>query len=178
MFYISELYNFNQVQIVEGTFSEIALVVIRNTETDFCRQFTNAYEVKNKNQLIAGVGTEYLRAFDKYEVRLLSMMEFIGVDFDYPPVYFEKLPNSFQFDYLNEYDSFNLYHSAQSFMHFTVLEMMTTNACCTEQLPDGSVNIYIYCCLGNDFVKYHITDYRSFITLYTKYNIFKARRMQ
>lgn len=79
MFYISELYNFNQVQIVEGTFSEIALVVIRNTETDFCRQFTNAYEVKNKNQLIAGVGTEYLRAFDKYEVRLLSMMEFIGV---------------------------------------------------------------------------------------------------
>lgn len=79
MFYISELYNFNQVQIVEGTFSEIALVVIRNTETDFCRQSTNAYEVKNKNQLIAGVGTEYLRAFDKYEVRLLSMMEFIGV---------------------------------------------------------------------------------------------------
>lgn len=64
------------------------------------------------------------------------MMEFIGVDYDYPPVYFEKLPNSFQFDYLNEYDSFNLYHSAQSFMHFTVLEMMTTNACCTEQLLD------------------------------------------
>lgn len=78
MFYIAELYNFNQVPMVESTFSDIALVGIRNTKTDFYRQFTNAYEVKNKNQLIAGVGTEYLRAFDKYEVRLLSMMEFIG----------------------------------------------------------------------------------------------------
>lgn len=177
MFYISEIYDYTENSVVEATYSDISLTIVRDTNSNFHRGFTCAYDIKEQSTRIAGVGATYLHAFNQYEVKLLKMMIPCGVDCDYPLIGFQKTPNTLQFDYLNDYDVFTLFRDARSVVHYTVLDLINTPACCVETLPDGSANIYIYCCFGNDFVKYFIQDYNQFILLYTKYNIFmKGRR--
>ena len=177
MFYISEIYNHNEAPVVEATYSDISLTIVRDTDSNFYRGFTCAYDLKEQSAKIAGVGVTYLHAFNQYEVKLLKMMKSCGVDCDYPLIGFQKLPNTLQFDYLYDYGVFTLFKDARTIMHYTVLDLINTHACCVETLPNGSANIYIYCCFGNDFVKYFIQDYNQFILLYTKYNVFmKGRR--
>lgn len=177
MFYISEIYDYTENSVVEATYSDISLTIVRDTNSNFYRGFTWAYDIKEQSTRIAGVGATYLHAFNQYEVKLLKMMRLCGVDCDYPLIGFQKMPNTLQFDYLNDYDVFTLFRDARSVIHYTVLDLINTPACCVETLPDGSANIYIYCCFGNDFVKYFVQDYNQFILLYTKYNVFmKGRR--
>lgn len=35
MFYVSEIYDYNNNPMVESTYSNISLVIVRNTQTDF-----------------------------------------------------------------------------------------------------------------------------------------------
>lgn len=177
MFYISGIYDYANNPIIESSYSDISLVVVRNTQTDFYREFTNAYDIQKRNSKIAGVGTTYLHAFNQYEIRLLQMLQFRGVDTEYPRSSFQKLPNTLQYDYLSEYDVFNLYKDTHSTIHYTILDLIPTQACCVDIYEDGSAIIFIYCCFGNDFVQYYVRDYKQFIIAFTKYNVLmKGRR--
>lgn len=177
MFYVSEIYDYNNSLMVESSYSDISLVIVRNTQSDFYREFTDAYDVQKRNSKIAGVGTTYLHAFNQYEVRLLQMLKLKGVDTDYPKSSFQKLPNTLQYDYLGEYDIFNLFKDTRSTIHYTVLDLIPMQACCVDICEDGSAFIYIYCCFGNDFVQYFVEDYKQFIIAFTKYNVLmKGRR--
>ena len=171
MFYVSEIYNHDGVPLKEGTYSDISLAIIRNTQTDYYKEFYNVYDIQSTTTKIAGTGTTYLHAFNKYEVQLMQMLQLIGVDCDYPQSSFQKRPNTLQFDYLANFDTFVLYKDARLINHFSILDLIPTSACCVDTFLNGSANIYIYCCFGNDFVKYYVEDYNSFIVAFTKYNI-------
>lgn len=74
MFYISEIYNHFEAQIVEATYADISFVVVRNTDSNFYKGFACAYDLTQETTKIAGVGSAYLHAFNQYEVKLLKMM--------------------------------------------------------------------------------------------------------
>lgn len=79
MFYISEIYNHAEVLVVEATYSDISLTIVRDTDSNFYRGFTCAYDLEEQSAKIAGVGLTYLHAFNQYEVKLLKMMKPCGV---------------------------------------------------------------------------------------------------
>lgn len=88
MFYISEIYNHNEAQVVEATYSDISLTIVRDTDSNFYRGFTCAYDLKEQSAKIAGIGVTSLHAFNQYEVKLLKMIKPCGVDCDYPLIIF------------------------------------------------------------------------------------------
>lgn len=101
----------------------------------------------------------------------------LTVDNECPITGFPSQANTLQMDYLSDSDVFTLFKDARTIMHYTILDLINTSACYIETLPDGSANIYIYCCFGNDIVRYFAQDYNKFLVLYTKYNVLmKGRR--
>lgn len=177
MFYISEIYNHSETQIVEATYSDISFVVVRNTNSNFYKGFTCAYDLTQESTKIAGVGSTYLHAFNPYEIKLLQMLMYCGVDNECPIVGFPSQANTLQMDYLSDDGVFTLFKDARTIIHYTILDLINTSACYIETLPAGSANIYIYCCFENDIVKYFAQDYNKFLVLYTKYNVLmKGRR--
>lgn len=74
MFYISEIYNHTEASVVEATYSDISLTIVRNTDSNFYRGFTCAYDLKEQSAKIAGVGVTYLHAFNQNDEILLVFM--------------------------------------------------------------------------------------------------------
>lgn len=177
MFYISEIYDYSNSQVRENSYSDISLVAVRNTQTDFYREFKNAYAVRELNAKIAGCELLYLHAFNQYEVNLLQMIQYVGVDTDYPKSAFQKLPNTLKCGHLEDYGTFSLFKDTMSAMHYTVLDLIPTQACCINVYENGSAFVYIYCYFGDDLIQYFIKDYNQFILAFTKYNVLmKGRR--
>lgn len=54
MFYISEIYNHTEVSVIEATYSDISLTIVRDTDSNFYRGFTCAYDLKEQSAKIAG----------------------------------------------------------------------------------------------------------------------------
>lgn len=101
----------------------------------------------------------------------------LGVDIDYPKSAFQKLPNTLKCGHLEDYGTFSLFKDTMSAMHYTVLDLIPTQACCINVYENGSAFVYIYCYFGDDLIQYFIKDYNQFILAFTKYNVLmKGRR--
>lgn len=165
MFYVSELYDFNGNLVKTSTYGNISNAVVRNTDTEFCKSFSNPYELK-KN--IAGVDGMTIRSFSKYDIRLLLMLKFMGMNVVVPQNFSPPI-NVLRTEFRGSDPLNHIYKDMQTGLEYSPLDLFRTENCIVEPYIIGAANIFIYCSLGNDIVNYQVDDYKTFSKLYTKW---------
>lgn len=91
MFYISEIYNHAEVSVVEATYSDISLTIVRDTDSNFYRGFTCAYDLEEQSARIAGVVKRKSLNTDVYTATTDKMDNPVIVSYEYKSLSIQML---------------------------------------------------------------------------------------